>query len=62
MTMRRNGKAPSKRKPRARTRATKAQLAARKRLLREAERRTGVKITKAQVAAFAAEVDKALGN
>ena len=47
-------------KPKGPTRATKAQIAARDRLLRNAERRTGVKITKAQIDAIAAELDEAV--
>ncbi len=48
------------RRPKAPAKATKAQIAARDRLLRDAERRTGVKITKAQIDAIAAELDEAV--
>jgi hypothetical protein len=59
MTARRNGKAKAKRpaKLKVRGRATKAQLAARGRLLRALERETGVKITRAEIDAVAAELD-----
>ena len=48
------------RKPRGPAKATKAQIAARDRLLRDAERRTGVKITQAQIDAIAAELGETL--
>jgi len=59
MTARRDGKAKAKgsAKPKVRGRATKAQLEARDRLIRALERETGVKITRTELDAVAAELD-----